>query len=170
MTETLLEASSPESSTRYQFLPDATLHKAQAPATQAVYRVNTDEAPATALYGRSANQLALLRRIASFANLPADWDGYGGQAASGRAVADARTFIRQMPLQSALPKASIAGCGEITLYWDNGTHYLEASFPGDGTYHYFADEGAEPVDAEDNLLIINSPSDRLRRCLMRFFA
>lgn len=149
---------------------DVELESRHRPHTNGIYSFSSVEAAPTLLHGRAVNEQRLIASIRSFRELPRNWDGYGGVAARSRAIADAEAFIERTPKQSALPRASLAGDGEISLYWSDGTRYLEASFPGNGTYHYFCDDGPAPVWAEDDLPVTSAPSLVLRRLLMRFFA
>lgn len=79
---------------------------------------------------------ALLRELASYADLEPEWDGYSAEPANVDSIAEARVFISSLPTGCPVPRSTLASDGEISLYWDRNGHYLETSFPGDGTYHF----------------------------------
>jgi hypothetical protein len=164
------ETSRPLTSGMYQLSAAQVRGHSQRSLTSGIYSFECVEVAPSLLHSRVYATQRLNAKLESFGQLASGWDGYEGQAAKTRAISDAKTFIERLPQQSSLPRPSLAGSGEITLYWDSGFHYLEASFPGDGTYHYFCDEGSDPVDAEDDLRVDSAPTSRLRRILMRFFA
>lgn len=90
-------------------------------------------------WGQEPQLAGLLEALEQYACLSFDWDGYGGVPASPGAVASAKAFIRRLPDNTLLPEPMLAGSGEISLYWENGAAYIEASFPGDDTYHFFSE-------------------------------
>lgn len=79
---------------------------------------------------------ALVRELAGYADLEPEWDGYSAEPANVDSITEARIFISSLPTGCPVPRSTIASDGEISLYWDKVGNYLEASFPGDGTYHY----------------------------------
>lgn len=87
--------------------------------------------------------------LASYAELENDWDGYGGQPAKLQSLVDALAFIDKLPNQAVPPRAMLSGNGEISLYWEDGSRYAEASFPGDGTYHFILDSDAKTLAMDD---------------------
>lgn len=79
---------------------------------------------------------ALVRQVASYADLEPEWDGYAAEPANVDSITEARIFISSLPTGCPVPRSTLASDGEISLYWDKDGRYLEASFPGDGSYHY----------------------------------
>lgn len=78
----------------------------------------------------------LVREVASYSDLEPEWDGYAAEPANADSITEARLFISSLPTGYPVPRSTLASDGEISLYWDRNGKYLEASFPGDGTYHY----------------------------------
>jgi len=110
--------------------------------------------PGTRAAERDAKELNLLSKIADYNNLPDDWDGYGGVAASLATVLNAVHFLQRFPSTLPLPKPMIGGSGLIGLYWEGNGCYASIDFDGSGYYCYIADSSDEesgqdavPVDA-----------------------
>jgi hypothetical protein len=93
---------------------------------------------ATGAMGTDTGQ-ALLSKLAEYTSLPADWDGYGGTAASIETFLDAFDFIKQLPSTFPAPKPMIGGAGTIGLYWEGNGCYASVEFDGGGVYCYIAD-------------------------------
>lgn len=91
----------------------------------------------------------LYRGIESYLALEAGWDGYDADDANRSSVQEARVFIAALPSQYPVPKSTISSDGEISLYWAKEDRYLEASFPGDGTYHYIYSAPGERFGSPD---------------------
>ncbi len=97
----------------------------------------------------------LLFKIAEYCNLPENWDGYGGVAASLTTFYDAFHFLYRFPSTLPLPKPMIGGSGVIGLYWEGNGCYASIDFDGSGYYCYIADSADEesgqdavPVDSQ----------------------
>ncbi|WP_145956441.1 hypothetical protein [Burkholderia pseudomallei] len=91
----------------------------------------------------------LVSKLASYESLPENWDGYGGHPGKRKSITDAYVFLGHLPMRAPIPKAMLAGNGEISLYWENQGGYAEASFPGDTTFHYFFDGSGQSGDGDD---------------------
>lgn len=91
----------------------------------------------------------LYREIESYLALESGWDGYDADDANKGSIQEARVFIAALPSQYKVPKSTIASDGEISLYWAQEDRYLEASFPGDGTYHYIYSAPGERFGSPD---------------------
>lgn len=97
----------------------------------------------------------LMLTIAGYLNLPDDWDGYGGKAASLDAVTDALSFLEHFPTTFPLPKPMMAGSGVIGLYWERDDRYASIDFDGSGSYCYIADSANE--ENGEDAVAIDSP-------------
>lgn len=107
-----------------------------ASATVINTRQLADFVSATRADSKTLARWALLRELASYADLEPEWDGYSAESANADSITEARVFITSLPTNCPVPRSSLASDGEISLYWAKNGHYLEASFPGDGTYHF----------------------------------
>lgn len=110
--------------------------------------------PGTRAAERDAKKSNLLSKFVDYNNLPDDWDGYGGIAASLDTVLNAVHFLQRFPSTLPLPKPMIGGSGVIGLYWEGNGCYASIDFDGSGYYCYIADsldeesgQDAVPVDA-----------------------
>jgi hypothetical protein len=99
--------------------------------------------PPTHEKSREVNMGRLYSVLSSYERLGYDWDGYGGEPANHCSMVDAIEFLQLLPLSSEVPIPMLAGDGEISLFWEARDNYLEASFPGDGTFHYIFNSGVE---------------------------
>lgn len=128
------------------------------------------ELPETFEFARNINLAKVAKHIRSFVQLPIDWDGYGGIPASQASASDALELLVRTPKYSRIPKAMLSGDGEVSLYWDSSHAYAEASFPGDGTFHFFTDtpNAQNIIDGDDIDVRSNFPAD-LRRFLIHYF-
>lgn len=107
-----------------------------ASATVIITQQQADFVSATRADSKTLARWALLRELASYADLEPEWDGYSAEPANVDSITQARVFITSLPTNCPVPRSSLASDGEISLYWAKDGQYLEASFPGDGTYHY----------------------------------
>ncbi len=128
------------------------------PASSREFVRRAQVSSATFDWGLHRRMRALLGRVEMFAGLPLNWDGYGGVPATAGSVSGARAFIRRLPPNIALPEAMLAGSGEVSLWWESGEAYVEASFPGDGTYHFFV-EGCSQNPTGDDLSVAAAELD-----------
>ena len=124
--------------------------------------------PATLSYERDVSKARLEAALRSFIDLPHDWDGYGGESAGYKTYEDAVTFIGRLPLNAKTPRAMLAGNGEISVCWEDGDKYLEASFSGDGTFHYFFDAPG-PQGAGDDIEISRTLPDSFKTIIQKHF-
>lgn len=98
-----------------------------------------------ALRGQSVSEASRpamrgLQTIRSFARYRADWDGYGGVAASEQTVRDAEAFYKLLAAAgpAALPSHVVmAGDGEIMMLWKSSPFYLSISFFGDKALSFY---------------------------------
>lgn len=105
--------------------------------------------PPTHIYSRELNMSRLFATLNSYRNLEANWDGYGGEPATYESMIDALEFLHSLPVRFPAPIPMLAGDGEISLFWEDNDRYLEASFPGDATYHYIFNAGDEKFASDD---------------------
>ncbi|WP_155952209.1 hypothetical protein [Pseudomonas sp. CHM02] len=121
------------------------------PSTVGSYNlVNETLLPSTLESSKAMNLRALYQELASYSALKPGWDGYDADVASSESQIDARVFVSSLPPRLILPKPMIASDGEISLYWDLRGAYLEASFPGDGTFHYIFNKGPIRFASDDH--------------------
>jgi hypothetical protein len=79
-------------------------------------RVATSVERSVALFGKKAESLNMLRRLAEEC-AQADWDGYGAAPVNPVAVKRADDFIRSLPDQHPVPEVSVEPDGCISLDW-----------------------------------------------------
>ena len=91
----------------------------------------------------SGAEAKLRHELASYVNLPDNWDGEGATAPSQAAVDDALTFLDSRPHDIPLPHPDQGSEGAVGIYWDNrdAQVFAEATFEGDRTFAYFAAHG-----------------------------
>lgn len=111
-------------------------------ASSAVAAITSDE-------GVEMNRARLEGKLGEYAALSEGWDGYEGVPARPQSVIDARRFLDSLYARAPIPKPMLAGNGEISLFWESEGDYAEASFPGDGTFHYFIDSPDLTVNEDD---------------------
>lgn len=89
------------------------------------------------------SQTRLRRELASYIDLPENWDGEGATAPSQAAVDDAYAFLDNRPPDIPVPLPDQGSEGAVGVYWDNhdAQVFTEATFEGDGTFAYFAVHG-----------------------------
>ncbi|MFM0270899.1 hypothetical protein PQQ59_09995 [Paraburkholderia aspalathi] len=121
----------------------------QMPPSFAVYPTAAKIQPSSYEGASRWNLNNLMQELASYGELKNGWDGYGGQPANRHSLADSYVFLGHLPISAPLPKAMIAGVGEISLYWEDRETYAEVSFPGDRTFHYFLDGPDASGDGDD---------------------
>ena len=85
----------------------------------------------------------LRHELASYVDLPDNWDGEGATAPSQAAIGDALTFLDSRPPGIPLPHPDQGSEGAVGIYWDNrdAQVFAEATFEGDRTFAYFAAHG-----------------------------
>lgn len=105
--------------------------------------------PPTHARSRDFAMYKLTERLHMYRGLNEDWDGYGGIPATFGSFINTIEFVKQLPIRFNLPISMLAGDGEISLFWKQGGHYLEASFPGDNTYHYIYKNGDNKYASPD---------------------
>jgi hypothetical protein len=105
--------------------------------------------PPTHEKSRNVNFKRLYSHLISYLSLEPGWDGYDGEPASTQSMVDAFWFLKSLPSRFEAPIPMLAGDGEISLFWESDTHYLEASFPGDGSYHYIYNAPNHRFASED---------------------
>jgi hypothetical protein len=87
---------------------------------------------------RATSSSILKKSIASYAARPADWDGMSGTAPRPDAIADALSFIDDLPSSSPMPDDVFApGDGEVMFQWHNSQSFIEVGFYGDDTISWF---------------------------------
>ncbi|MYE06433.1 MAG: hypothetical protein F4Y04_04295 [Chloroflexi bacterium] len=115
------------------------------------------------------SETRLRRELASYVDLPENWDGEGATAPSQAAVDDAFTFLDNRPPDIPVPLPDQGSKGAIGIYWDNrdAQVFAEATFEGDGTFAYFAAHGvpgatADKCGRDDADVLAPWPEDMLR--------
>lgn len=98
--------------------------------------------------------MELIDEIKSYSQLQQGWDEAESYPPTERSVQDALLFAEKLPGHVKKPTAMIAHDGTIGLYWDNGAHYADVEFNGDGTFSFFhKDRHANREKLEDGLQI-----------------
>lgn len=95
--------------------------------------------------------LDALDRIAGFARLPQNWDGYGSPRIDPRAIGAARRFVANVAFESLpVPHISPVLGGCVGLHWRCGQRELEFTFQPDGAVGFLKVLGAN-LDREENM-------------------
>lgn len=78
------------------------------------------------------------RTIEQFANLPDNWDGYGGIPPSEGIIANAIQFLALIPTDIPPTRIGISGDGEISFFWETDRLYADFGIVDDidNTYTY----------------------------------
>lgn len=99
-------------------------------------------------------------QLLNLAELPQDWDSYGGVAPSRDFVEQIIGTLKCLDVSPDVAPAAVPGSdGEIQLEWHIGNRDLELEFSPDGTVRYLAtedsreEEGEIEADEELQLLI-----------------
>ncbi|MFU2928702.1 MULTISPECIES: hypothetical protein [Pseudomonadaceae] len=112
-----------------------------------------------------AKRSKLLLTLEEYGKLQFGWDGYSGEAATRESITDARLFISVLPERFDLPVPMLACDGEISLYWETASSYLEASLPGDGTFHYIFNNPSKRVASDDIEISVPNINKEFLGCL-----
>jgi hypothetical protein len=121
------------------------------PSTVGSYNLaNETLLPSTLESTKALNLRALYQELGGYSDLKPGWDGYDADAVMSESQVEARVFLSSLPPRLDLPKPMLASDGEISLYWDLRGAYLEASFPGDGTFHYIFNKGSFRFASDDH--------------------
>ena len=96
------------------------------------------------------SETKLRHELASYVDLPDNWDGEGATAPSQAAVDDAFTFLDSRPPDIPVPLPDQGSEGAVGVYWDDrdAQVFAEATFDGDGTFAYFAAHGVPGAAAD----------------------
>jgi hypothetical protein len=80
----------------------------------------------------------LIQAVKEYRTRVAGWDGYEARPISPAAIDDTREFIALLPDQIEPPHDQPCSDGEVSLVWRKGKRFAEVSFPGDGTFYWYA--------------------------------
>ena len=123
-----------------------------------------------AVSDRATVKAELKELIASYAARQPDWDGMDGIAPRPDAIADALTFVDQLPSSIAIPDDVFApGDGEVMFQWQRSRIFIEVGFYGDDTISWFARlpgksdcYGDDPFDRRGGRRISQTLADALQ--------
>ena len=94
----------------------------------------------------------LLERLASWKTLPAGWDGEHSEAPNHDALSLTAKFINLLPSDILLPKPMLSSSGEVGLYWDIPTTYIDLEFASGTNFSaYFRDRLTDKERFIENL-------------------
>jgi hypothetical protein len=111
------------------------------------------------------NKLEVLTAtLHSYAQLPNDWDGYGGYPASWRAIADTEEFLKKLANETHLPRPMLSGDGTVGLFWEKKDIYVSLDFMGDGVYTFLIDRDGD-YQGQDDVPVSGLLPDSLRVAL-----
>ena len=85
----------------------------------------------------------LIQEIDQYSERPPGWDGYNAEPIREQAIVDAQEFVRLLPDDNEPPRDLPCSDGEISLVWRDGNRFAEISFPGNGTFYWYATDGQE---------------------------
>ncbi|UDU81223.1 hypothetical protein [Pseudomonas sp. HN2-3] len=121
----------------------------QTPASYLELSYDSINVPASLVGAKESAMQKLRRKLDSYKSLKEGWDGYCAEPANRDSIVDARVFLSSLPENLPVPSPMLASDGEVSLFWETSDGYLEASFPGDGTYHYIFNAPGIRVGADD---------------------
>lgn len=75
-----------------------------------------------------------------YSSLVDGWAGEGSIAPIAEALRDMRMVAESIPRGLPIPTASISFDGEVGLYWDEPTYFLDIAFDGSGSLSVFTKE------------------------------
>lgn len=139
----LSDRASTQRAIRIDYLSTEFLWRGRSPILTAI-RVHRSREPSRWIVVASDAVLKLRQELLSYAHLENNWDGDGAKAPSIEAIDDALTFLDGRPADIPLPRPEEGSDGDVGVYWDNGNAqiFAEVSFEGDGSFAYFAVQGA----------------------------
>ena len=86
---------------------------------------------------------ALLRHLDTIRDAPEAERWPAADRPSEQALADARSFIQQLPpCAICTPNIGVADDGKVNFLWEGDGIYIDLGFYGAGTFSYFARDGA----------------------------
>jgi len=97
------------------------------PAAAAESRTQATE-QAIGVDSLSSRYYELRDELASFVDLPDNWDGYNGEAPQESTVEAAQQFLSLLPGDCLAPYAMVAGDGEVGFYWRDDERFINISF------------------------------------------
>lgn len=121
----------------------------QIPASYLELSYDSILVPSTLVGAKESAMQKLRRELDSYKSLKEGWDGYCAELANRDSIMDARVFLSSLPDSPPVPSPMLASDGEVSLFWETSKGYLEASFPGDSTYHYIYNAIDIRVGADD---------------------
>ncbi len=95
-------------------------------------------------------------KIYSYLDYEDDWDGYGGVAATAKAVVDANLFLRKLSFDIREPFSGLSGDGEIGIFWQFDNIFIDIGFLGEGTYTMYAKD-SEGIEYFKNEIQLDEP-------------
>jgi hypothetical protein len=111
-----------------------------------------------------AGRLAIETKLLKYSALQPNWDGYNGRPPKEGAIFDAVTFLRRLPSNIKLPKEMVAGDGDVGLYWNEGSTFVELGFNGSGKYYFYAEDENGEATGDDLFVLSKSiPQELLNR-------
>ena len=105
----------------------------------------------TALTPEGAERLAA--KIAAYADLEPNWEGYGGEVPGPRALENAASFLRTLAAMGGVepPRVAPRGDAAVGVSWrgrDGGS--LAISFTSEGRVEWYGEAPGMPLDLEDD--------------------
>ena len=133
-------------------------------------RTQTREPPIT-IYAPNIGfaEFELCAKLRACANLPDDWDGYGGRAPASEDIENAVRFISHIP-ESALFSAQlmVAGDGDVGFRWRQKDRFLEIGF-SDGEISFYGETPSGESNQGEELFANTVPAN-LRDLMRSVFA
>jgi hypothetical protein len=106
----------------------------------------------------------LVQEIGQYGSRPSGWDGYNAQPIREQAIVDAQEFVHLLPDDTEPPRDMPCSDGEISLVWRDGNRFAEISFPGNGTFYWYATD-AQNHGFEDDVPVTHGFPARLQEIL-----
>ena len=107
---------------------------------------------------------AMIEEIGAYSHRPAGWDGYNAQPIKPNAISDAIDFVRLLPDDVEIPRDLPVSDGNVSLVWRDKSRYGEISFPGDGTFFWYATNG-EREEGDDDVPVAHGLPELLQEII-----
>lgn len=78
-------------------------------------------------------------KLAAYADLKPDWDGYGAAPISNIAIAKTEELVSELPCEIGNPKVVPVNDGSINIAWEHNNFYLEMGFDPQGRFSFYAE-------------------------------
>jgi len=113
-----------------------------------------------AIEQENVDKQKLLYTIRSYSTYEKNWDGYEGVPPKNKTISDTTHFLKHLPDNIKLPYAGLSGDGEINLFWDKDSIYIDIGFLGNNKFSYYArDNSGKEISGDDIVISDTLPTE-----------